>query len=162
MRRISRTSALLGVALAASPAAAVDSLTGVWRGKLFCESTNETTTEPRQKADATLFVEDLGGGASRVRVNNLFVFPIPSTIVSGADVPERARLAGVGCGFNADTGGLVLQASAKIKPGSPKGTMTGEFITFAGGVATHLVSVCRFKVKREETTLETPIGDCPP
>ena len=162
MRRSSQLSAWLGVALAASPAAAIDSMTGVWRGKFVCASTNETTTEPRQKADATIFVEDLGGGASRVRVNNLFVLPIPSTIVSGADAQEQARIAGVGCGFNADTGGLVLQASAKIKPGSPKGTMTGEFITFGGGVAIHLVSVCRFKVKREATTLETPIGDCPP
>jgi hypothetical protein len=162
MRRISRLSALLGAALAASPAAAVDSLTGVWRGKLVCVSTNDTTTEPRQKADATVFVEDLGGGAARVRVNNLFVLPIPSTIVSGADVPERARIAGVGCGFDADAGGLVLQASAKVKPDSPKGTMTGEFINFAGGVAPHFVSICTFKVKREETTLATPIGDCPP
>jgi hypothetical protein len=156
-----RSSALLLAWLVAAPAGAIDSLSGVWEGKFTCDSTSPTDTSVRQKADATLYVEDLGNGSGRARFNNATILPVPITVVSGADAPTSGRIAGVMCGFSADTGGALIQGLAKVKAGSEKGAMTGELIQFGGGVAPHAVSVCRFKVKRVGP-LETPIGDCPP
>jgi hypothetical protein len=153
--------AALATALIAAPASAIDSLSGIWRGKFTCGSTSPTGTSPSTKADATISVEDLGGGSGRIRINNLLIVPITVTIVSGTDKPEQGRVAGVNCGFDADTGGTLIQSLAKVKAGSDKGAMTGEVITFGGGVAPHAVTVCRFKVKRAEP-LAAPIGDCPP
>jgi hypothetical protein len=156
MRRTFLPAAFLVAASVGVPAHAIDSLTGVWEGKFTCDATSDTATS-RSKADATFRFVDAGTGAGTAAINNLFVNPIPITIVSGADKPDRARVAGVGCGFNPDVGGLVLEASVKIKPGSEKGTMTGAVLTYNG--ALHTVTVCRFKVKR--TAIKAPkIGAC--
>jgi hypothetical protein len=145
------------IAIAASPAAAIDDLSGVWEGKFSCDATSPTTTSLRDKPDATLYLEDRGDGTGRARFNNVTVFPIPVTIVSGADKPGLGRLAGVMCGFDADTGGILVQGRASLKPGSEKGTLTGEVISFVA----QQVSICRFKVKRRGP-LPGPVGDCPP
>ena len=144
----------------APQARAIDDLSGVWTGAFTCGVTSETFTEPKAKADATLHVEDLGNGNGRARFNNATVSVVPVTIVSGADEPAQARLAGVMCGFTADTGGSLIQGLAKVKPGSQKGTIKGELVTYGGGGAP-LISVCGFKVKRTGP-LEAPLGDCPP
>lgn len=151
------TAVLLLTGVLAAPAAAIDSLSGVWEGKFTCESTTATTTSKGWKSPATLFIEDLGGGAGRARFNNATVFPVPIGIVSGADAPTSARIAGVMCGFTPDGGGAILQGLAKVKSGSEKGTLSGELIQYGVGS----VSVCRFKVKRTEP-LGTPVGNCPP
>ena len=151
------TAALLLTGLLAAPAAAIDSLSGVWEGKFTCGSTTATYTTKGSKTAATLFVEDLGGGTGRARFNNATVYPIPIGIVSGADAPISARIAGVMCGFTPDGGGAVLQGLAKVKSGSEKGTLTGELIHYGVGS----VGICRFKVKRTGP-LEAPIGVCPP
>jgi len=152
--------ALLALVPIADPARAIDDLSGVWTGTFTCGSTTETTTEPKGTADATLYLEDFADGSGRARFNNATVYVLPVTIVSGADKPDEARLVGVMCGFDQDTGGSLIQGLAKVKSGSDAGTMTGELVTYGGGVAPHLVSVCRFKVKRTGP-LEAPLGDCP-
>jgi hypothetical protein len=151
------TAVLLLTGLLAAPAAGIDSLSGVWEGKFTCESTTETSTTKGTKTTATLFVEDLGGGTGRAKFSNAMLLPIPVGIVSGADAPTSARIAGVICGFTPDAGGFVLQGLAKVKSGSEKGTLSGELIEYGVG----LVSLCRFKVKRTGP-LEAPIGPCPP
>jgi hypothetical protein len=151
------TAVLLLTGLVAPPAAGIDSLSGVWEGKFTCESTTTATTNKGAKAPATLFLEDLGGGTGRARFNNATVLPVPIGIVSGADVPTSARIAGVMCGFTPDGGGSILQGLAKVKSGSEKGTLSGELITYGPGS----VGICRFKVKRTGP-LESPVGACPP
>jgi hypothetical protein len=151
------TAVLLLTGLLAAPAAAIDSLSGVWEGKFTCESTTATTTSKGGKTAATLFIEDLGGGTGRARFNNATVFPVPIGIVSGADVPTSARIVGVMCGFTPDGGGSVLQGLAKVKSGSDKGTLSGELITYGPSS----VGICRFKVKRTGP-LANPVGVCPP
>jgi hypothetical protein len=153
--------ALLLLGLAARPAAAIDDLSGVWEGKFTCGSTSDAATSVRDKADATLYLEDLGSGSGRARFNNATVFPIPVTIVSGTDKPTLGRIAGVMCGFAPDTGGFLLHGLARVASGSDKGTLSGELIAYGGGVAPHGVSICRFKVKRTGP-LGAPVGDCPP
>jgi hypothetical protein len=151
------TAALLLTGLLAAPAAAIDSLSGVWEGKFTCETTTAASTTKGAKAPATLFIEDLGGGTGRARFNNATVLPVPIGIVSGADAPTSGRIAGVMCGFTPDGGGAVLQGLAKVKSGSDKGTLTGELIQYGVGS----VGICRFKVKRAGP-LKTPVGVCPP
>jgi hypothetical protein len=148
------------IALAAFPAAAIDDLSGVWEGKFTCDATTPTNSSLRGKSDATLYLEDRGDGSGRARFNNATILPVPVTVVSGTDKPGLGRLAGVMCGFDANTGGILVQGRASLKPGSEKGTLTGELISFDGGVAPH-VSICRFKVKRTGP-LAAPVGDCPP
>jgi hypothetical protein len=141
----------------AVPAAGIDSLSGVWEGKFTCESTTAASTTKGSKTAATLFLEDLGGGTGRARFNNATVLPVPIGIVSGADAPTSARIAGVMCGFTPDGGGSILQGLAKVKSGSDKGTLSGELITYGPSS----VGICRFKVKRTGP-LESPLGNCPP
>jgi hypothetical protein len=151
---------LLAGLAAATPAGAIDSLSGVWTGKFSCGSTTATTTS-KQKVDATLFVEDLGDGTGNVRVTNASLLPFPVKIVSGADRPTEGRLAGVVCDFDPVAGGLVVQGLAKVKSGSEKGAMTGQLIDYSVGAGGVSVSVCSFKLKRTGP-LESPVGACPP
>src|SRR5262245_14673144 len=119
--------ALLFAAMAASPAAAIDAITGVWEGKFTCDATAGATTS-HSKAVATFFFDDRGSGKGVLRISNVTLESIPIRVVSGADALDRARVAGTACSFDPATGGIVVEASLRIRPGSEKGTMTGEVI----------------------------------
>src|SRR5262245_10023832 len=106
-RRIGPAAALVLAAAIASPAAAIDSLTGVWRGKQTCEGATPAATAKGDKAEMTIFLEDHGDGTGGVRVNNAIAETMPIAIVSGADKPEQAYLMGFTCDFDLAVGGIL-------------------------------------------------------
>lgn len=151
---------LFAAALAAPPAAAIDSATGRWEGKIVCDSTNAATTE-RLKVDGTFLVTDLGDG-NAFAVLDSSPLVVRLAVLSGADQPDRGRLVGPSCGFaaNAETGSL-FEAAVRIKPASEKGTMTGQYVNFQVGAGSRFVQVCRFKMRRVAPTLAVPLESCP-
>jgi hypothetical protein len=151
--------ALIGAAMcAAGPAAAIGDLTGVYEGSLTCESTTDVESA-RTKLAATLLVDDHGSGNAFLYLNNsLQVFR--AAVVSAPETPDQGRLGGPSCSVSPLTGGWVIHAEVKAKPGSPGATLRGEFVTLGVGASAHSVQVCRFSLKR--TSLEDPgIAGCP-
>lgn len=160
MRTAWLPAALLGGAtLAATPAGALDDLTGGWEGTVVCDFTDDTHTT-RTASPTYLQLDDDGpGGNPFAYLNN--VGPFRLTIVSGPDAPQRGRIAGPSCAFDPLTGGWLLQAVVKAKPGSEKASLKGELITLGIGGNSHYVQVCRLKLKRTSLTIGVPITDCP-
>lgn len=136
------------VLAAASPAGAIDAVTGTYEGKMTCRqiATGETT---KLKQDV---VVDIFEGTSNFvgldvgDVSNA----IGGVLVEDTAKPDRAKLVGVECGLTyLNTVGGVLHADVVIKPGSDKGTMKGTLIVMDEFAP--LGSLCTFTVKRTST-----------
>jgi hypothetical protein len=148
----------LAALLDASPALALADLTGTYRGSLTCQSTTDVESA-RNKSDATLFVDDNGGGNVFLYLNNsLQVFRAAVVAPGGAD---QGQLGGPACAISPATGGWTIRAAVKAKAGSTSASMKGEFVILGVGASSHHVQVCRFSVQR--VTLDDPdITVCPP
>jgi hypothetical protein len=138
------------------PAAAIDSVTGTYEGKMTCRqiSTGATT---KAKTDVTVdvfeglsnFVGDDVGTASTA---------IGAVLVEDTAKTDRAKLVGVECGVTyLNTVGGALHADIVIKPGSDKGTIKGTLIVMDENAP--LGSLCTFTAKRTSTA-EPDIDPC--
>jgi hypothetical protein len=150
---------LAAAALAANPAAALDDLTGQYSGRFSCE-----TTTPSENAkdtfDSTLYLDDAGAGNAFAYINNTLLY-FRLAVVSAPEKPDQGRVGGPDCNVSPSNGGSFVQAVVKSKSGSDKASLKGEFVTTRVGGSPHVVQVCRFNLKRETTTLPTPIPNCP-
>lgn len=149
---------LLAALLGAAPAAALDDVTGVYRGTTSCERTDDQG-DSRTSLDVTLLVDDAGSNSAYAYLNNSgYFFRLAAVGEAGG---ASGRLAGAGCSSSAVSGGPLLQLEVKLKPGSSRGSLKGELIIFNVGANAHYVEVCRLTLRRTETTLAQPIPGCP-
>lgn len=80
--------ALLGTAaLAATPAAALDDLTGDWVGTVVCDFTDAAGSTQTTSPASLHIDDDVAGGNPFAYFNNVGVFRL--TIVSGPDAPQK-------------------------------------------------------------------------
>jgi hypothetical protein len=150
----------VAIALSASPAGALDDLTGQYSGKLTCDATSNFENL-HSSIETTLFLDDGGAGTAYVYINNSGLF-FKTSVVSTPDKPDKGRVGGGDCDVSPANGGSFIQAVVKSKAGSDQASLKGEFVTLGVGASPHIVQVCRFNLKRTTTTLALPITSCPP
>jgi hypothetical protein len=133
---------------AASPAGAIDTVTGTYEGKMTCRQiASGETTKVKQDVVVDVF-EGVSNfvGLDVGDVSNA----IGGVLVEDTAKPDRAKLVGVECGVTyLNTVGGVLHADVVIKQGSDKGTMKGTLIVMDEFAP--LGSLCTFTVKRTST-----------
>jgi hypothetical protein len=133
---------------AASPAGAIDTVTGTYEGKMTCRQiAGGETAKVKQDVVVDVF-EGVSNfvGLDVGDVSNA----IGGVLVEDTAKPDRAKLVGVECGVTyLNTVGGVLHADVVIKSGSDKGTMKGTLIVMDEFAP--LGSLCTFTVKRTST-----------
>jgi hypothetical protein len=149
---------LVTAILAAAPARALPDLTGSWTGTLVCDAIAQIGGATHSKAPVTLVVDDTQTGLAYAR---LAVLQFHVTVLADPDAPAKGRIGGPECNNSFAETTSVLQLSVKAKDGSAKGTLAGELVTTSIGTQRG-VQVCRLKLKRATTTIETPIEPCVP
>jgi hypothetical protein len=141
------------VALAAAPAAAVESLTGTWEGTLKCTGT-DSGTPVKTKTAVTINVQDGDGVALSI------VGPGAPGIFYGFVVADTAKpltgiLTGATCGVVEEGAGGVMHVDVKTKTGDLKASMKGDILLMnqEGGDAT----ACTLTAKRVNETGPGPL-----
>ena len=156
-RPIRVTLAALGAAvIAASSAGALEDLTGSWLGTRTCDSVS-TLEHEKTKENVTLVIDDDPSGNAFL---NLEGITYHVAVLADPDAPAKGRVGGQECNANPDTGVDALALTAKAKDGSDKGTLSGDLLSLRTGDVPR-VTVCKLKLKRASTTIETPIAGCP-
>ena len=150
---------MIAALLAASPAGALDDLTGLYSGKFTCEATTDSESSSTS-VENTLYLDDAGGGNAFAYINDTLLY-FRASVVSAPEKPDEGRVGGPDCNVSPSDGGSFIQAVVKAKSGSDKASLKGEFITTRVGGSPHVVQVCRFNLKRTTTTLPAPITNCP-
>jgi hypothetical protein len=148
---------LTAVLLLASPAAAVDDLTGSWEAKLNCSGIDSGATG-KQKTETTIDIVDLGGGEI---LFDMGAYPTGQAfVISETAKPERGVVSGLTCEFDADAqNGLLLRAAVKTKPGQADATLKGILVIFeAENVES---AVCKLNAKRVSTEGTKLVGCAP-
>jgi hypothetical protein len=153
--RVATVAAFAAFAFAASPAAAIDNVTGTYEGKMTCRQIASGATT-KVKQDVTV---DVFEGKSNIGVDVGSVSTaIGGVLVEDTAKTDRAKLVGVECGVTfLNTAGGVLHADVVIKPGSDKGTIKGTLIVMDEFAP--LGSLCTFTAKRTSTA-EPDIEPC--
>jgi hypothetical protein len=147
---------LVATALAVSPAGALEDLTGSWLGTRTCDSVS-TLEHEKTKENVTLVIDDDPSGNAFL---NLQGVTYHVAVLADPDAPAKGRVGGQECNANPDSGVDALALTAKAKDGSAKGTLSGDLLSVRTGDVPR-VTVCKLKLKRASTTIETPITDCP-
>jgi hypothetical protein len=144
-------------ALAASPAAALENLTGTWEGRWRC--TGLANGAPLNSAEpVTMEVTHDGDGI--VLVMNGGMELIYGFVVSDTGRPSAGIITGVSCGtINIDIVGSTSMAhfAVKTKAGDVKASMKGDLLLMgrgAGGYARR----CAFTAKRVDATPPLPMA----
>jgi hypothetical protein len=148
---------LTAVLLLASPATAVESLTGTWEAKLNCSGIDSGALG-KQKIETTIDIVDLGGGQI---LFDMGAYPTGQAyVISETAKPERGVVSGLTCEFDATAqNGLLLRASAKTKPGSDDASLKGILVIFEEPDAES--AVCKLSAKRVSTAA-TKLEGCVP
>jgi hypothetical protein len=136
---------LLGSALSAAPASAVESLTGTWEGTLKCQ-TLDSGNVTKSKVDQTVVIQD--GGVKGIGLNlvstkgTFFGF-----VVADGKKAENGQLSAASCAFNAPAlAGGVLQADLKTKSGDVKASLKGDLLLMDEDNG--IIESCSISVKR--------------
>jgi hypothetical protein len=156
MRLRTLASGICAATLAASPALALEDLTGSWLGTATCDVVTVLEHE-KTKENVTVVIDDDPTGNAFL---TLGIATYHVTVIEDPDSPSKGRVGGQECNANPDLGVDALALSVKAKDGSDKGTMSGELVTTRTGKAPR-VAVCKVKLKRTSTTIEAPILGCP-
>ena len=154
--RIATVVAFASFVFTTSPAAAIDSVTGTYEGKMTCRQiSNGATTKEKQDVTVDVFEGvsnfvglDVGTASTK----------IGAVLVEDTEKSDRAKVVGVECGVTyLNTLGGALHADVVIKPGSDKGTMKGTLIVMDEFAP--LGSLCTFTAKRTSTA-EPVVDPC--
>jgi hypothetical protein len=154
--RIATVVAFASLVFTASPAAAIDTVTGTYEGKMTCRqiSTGATT---KVKQDVTIDVFEGVSNFVGLDVGTAST-AIGAVLVEDTAKTDRAKVVGVECGVTyLNTLGGALHADVVIKPGSDKGTMKGTLIVMDEFAP--LGSLCTFTAKRTSTA-EPVVDPC--
>jgi hypothetical protein len=157
MNRIARAAlaACAAAVLGAGPAAALESLTGVYQGKLKCSGL-VGGGQVKDKDDVEVQVLDLGGllGLDVSGVGALQGFAATQT-----SKPERGKVSAVSCLLDAQSlDGSTLHADVQVEAGDPKASLKGTLIRTNG--VTGEARICQLRVKRISTAIPNVTG-CP-
>jgi hypothetical protein len=141
--------------VSASPAAAVENLTGTWEGTLKCRVLNGTTVQ-KTKAPVTLEIIDSGVGGVQAELVSTDSTFVGFVVAESAGAPKGV-LASATCGFAFDDlDGGTLQADVKTKAGSEKASIKGH-VAFMG-VGQGTTRVCTIAAKRTSAVEPDIIG----
>jgi hypothetical protein len=144
------------VLAAAAPAAAIDSVTGTYEGKMTCRQIASGATT-KVKQDVVVGIFEGTSNFIGVDVGDVST-AIGGILVEDTAKADRAKLVGVECGVSyLNTVGGVLHADVVIKPGSDKGTLKGTLIVM--DELAPLGSLCTFTAKRTSTA-EPVVDQC--
>src|SRR5512145_1153598 len=109
--------ALLGL-LAGAPAAAIESVSGSYEGKLICKGI-AAGEDTKDKSDVQIGILDDGAGNLVLSVSGLG--PFEGFVLGSMRKPETGTLSGVSCTLGiVDLAGASFHAEVKVKAGSPK------------------------------------------
>lgn len=157
MDRIAKAAlaACAGIALGAGPALALESLTGVYQGKLKCSGLLGGT-KVKAKVDVEVDVFDVGG-ALLLSIGEFGTFE--GYAVTEVKKPERGAVSAVSCPLTVATlDGAMLNGEVKIKAGSGEGSLEGT--VFLSSDEDGDARRCELKVKRI-STVSPKIAACP-
>jgi hypothetical protein len=157
MNRIARAAlaACAAAALGTGPALALESLTGVYQGKIKCSGLLGGT-KVKGKVDVEVDVSDVGG-ALVLSIGELGSFE--GYAVTDVKKPEKGAISAVSCGLSVATlDGAMLNADVKVKAGTDQGSLEGT--VFLSGDETGDARRCELKVKRISTVSPMIIA-CP-
>jgi hypothetical protein len=158
VRFVASTTITIGLALAALPASAIDSLTGTYEGKFSCKGSNNGAPT-KGKGDAVLTITEDGTVLAALTENGA---PAGGTFdllhIEETAKQDRSKVAGADCGLLNVGRGIALEGDVVIKTGSEKGTVKGSYIRLGDKPAR--IDVCTFTVKRTSTT-DPAVQGCP-
>jgi len=141
------------VLLGARPAAALESLTGTWEGKISCDAIDGGTVA-HFSAPATVYFDDGGAGLMGIGIQTSTNFF--ARYVVDAARPDQAVIQASSCDFDTDTvEGTVLRGEVKTKAGSTSASFSGTLIVLDGPGAT--TTECTLKLKRVSLAAPMPI-----
>jgi hypothetical protein len=141
--------ACLGVlaALLGAPAAALESTSGAYEGKLVCKGITSGDRE-KTKEDVEVGVFDDGAGGVLLEIGTLGTFE--GFLLTDSRKPETGTLSAVSCTLNVATQtGRALHAEMKIKAGSEKGKLKGKLIRM--DLPGEAAALCELKAERVST-----------
>ena len=147
--------AVSAAALGAGPALGLESLTGVYQGKIKCSGLLGGT-KVKGKVDVEVDVSDTGGSLV-LAIGELGSFL--GFAVTDVKKPEQGAVSAVSCPLSAATlDGAMLNADVKIKAGSDKGSLHGTL--FLSGDTEGDARTCDLKVDRI-SIVSPKIAGCP-
>ena len=157
-RILASMSLATGLALAAVPALAIDSLTGTYEGKFSCKGSN-AGAPTKAKGDATVAISEGVSILANVSENGT---PVGGTFellhIEETAKDDRSKIAGADCGLLNVGRGVALQGDVVIKTGGEKGTIKGTYIRM--GEKPNRIDLCTFNAKR--TAIADPeVQGCP-
>ena len=151
-----RLAALAGIAALAfchaTAAAAIDSVTGTYEGKITCRQIAKGLASKTKGAVVVEVREGKGGFASADVIAD--GTPIATALLGflaedGAKT-DRAKVAAIECGYDfLEREGATFHADIVIKPGSEKGTLKGTLLDMDDAV--DAAGICTFTAKRTST-----------
>jgi hypothetical protein len=151
-----RLLAALGIAagvLAASPALALDSLTGTWSGKASCQV---ISSGARDKGSVEMQVEIDDGGNGGVGIDLGGYGNFMGRYYVDAARPDRAVLQAASCEVDGPTlNGSILHAELRTKPGKVKASLAGTLILMDG--PSDAAGICEIELERIDLTAPSPI-----
>jgi hypothetical protein len=155
-RETVRLLAALGIGagiLAATPALALESLTGTWSGQASCRTIYAGV---RDKGSVDLLVEldDGGSGGIGIDLGGYGNF-MGKYYVDGAK-PDRAVLQAASCEVDGQTlSGSILHGELRTKPGAVKASFVGTLILMDG--PSDAAGICEIELERIDLTAPSPI-----
>jgi hypothetical protein len=145
----------LALLVFASPASALENLTGTWEGVLKCRTLDGGETGKTKEA-VTLEVVDSGVGGLQMELLGTDLLFIGFTVAESGNA-QKGVLSSASCGFAFDNlDGGTLQADVKTKAGSPKASLKARLslMTAAQGIARS----CTLNAKRVNDAQPDIIG----
>jgi hypothetical protein len=147
--------ALLGL-LAGAPAAAIESVSGSYEGKLICKGV-ATGDFVKDKSDVEIGIMDDGAGNLLLVISGVGTFE--GFVLGSMRKPETGTLSGVSCTLGiVDLEGAAFHAEVKVKAGSPKASFKATLtrMDLAGSSS----ALCTLKAKRV-STIPPKLTNCP-
>ena len=160
--KIKQLAVFAAVALAtASPAQAIDNMTGLYNGKMSCKG-NQDGVPTKSKGLASVSVLEDTTIRLLVTLDGVLLGgPVNVFRLTEDAKPDRAKIQGLDCpSSTSSTASLTVVGDVAIKAGTEKGTIKGTLIRRNQGDPS-LIEACTFTVKRTSTELPEVVP-CPP
>jgi hypothetical protein len=159
---IEQLAVFAAVALAtASPAQAIDNMTGLYNGKMSCKGNQDGVPTKSKGLASVSILEDTTIRLLVALDGALLGGPVNVFRLAEDAKPDRAKIQGLDCpSTTSSISSLTVVGDVAIKSGTDKGTIKGTLIHRNQGVPNR-IDVCTFTVKRTSTELPEVLP-CPP
>jgi hypothetical protein len=136
----------------AAPAAALESLTGVYDAKVSCKNLDSGVSQP-YKQDEELALVDVGDGTARFSTMERTGL---AYVLTETAKPDHGVLSGTSCDLRPDSlNGVILRLDVNTKPADPK--LKGTLILLGNDGS--FSASCKFTAKRVSTG-PLKVGGC--